>query len=193
MSTTEPTAHPAAPDAIGFLSAQHRQVEALWSRIEGSPTATPDRDDSARQIVTLLSQHDAIETQLLYPELRKVGGDEGTHLSDHSLEEHQHVRELLKEVDRADDLDERAYSTLTECLTAVNDHVAEEEGQIFPLLRAHCDADRLQELGSKMAAMMDTAPTHPHPSTPDSKLGATIAGAVTGTVDRARDAMRDDQ
>jgi hypothetical protein len=44
-------------------------------------------------------------------------------------------------------------------------------------------------LGEKMANMMKTAPTHPHTSMPDSKVGAKVAGAVSGMVDKARDAM----
>src|SRR5689334_3179030 len=93
--------------ATQFLTSQHRQVESLWATVEGAGTgSSPGREGPARQIVTLLSQHDAIETQLLYPELRDVGGDEGKRLSDHALEEHQQVREMLKDVDRADTFDE---------------------------------------------------------------------------------------
>jgi len=44
-----------------------------------------------------------------------------------------------------------------------------------------------------MAKMMNNAPTHPHPSTPDSKLGATGAGAVADAVDRMREARQDDR
>jgi hemerythrin-like domain-containing protein len=179
-------------DAVDFLTSQHREVEALWAQLEGAGSnVSTDRARAARQIVRLLSQHDAIETQLLYPELRDVGGDEGKQQSDHSLEEHQMIREMLKEVDRADDLDEDSYSTLARCIAAVNHHVTEEESVMFPLLRRQCSVERLNELGSKMASMMDTVPTHPHPSTPNSKLGATVAGAVTGAMDRMRDAGAD--
>jgi hemerythrin superfamily protein len=181
-------------DAVQFLTAQHRHVESLWSQVQsGGVNGSGTVADPARQIVRLLSQHDAIETQLLYPELRDVAGDEGRRLSDHSLDEHQQVRELLKDVDRADEFDQQAYSTLERCIAAVNEHVAEEEGVIFPLLRQRCTDERLRQLGSKMADMMSKAPTHPHPSTPDSKLGATVAGAVSGAVDRVRDAARDDR
>jgi hypothetical protein len=43
----------------------------------------------------------------------------------------------------------------------------------------------------RMAEMDRMAPTHPHPHTPDSTLGATVAGAVSAVVDRARDAVRE--
>jgi hemerythrin superfamily protein len=140
--------------------------------------------------VTALSQHDAIETQLLYPELRGLG-DQGRQLSDHSLEEHQRVRELLKEVDGKDPRDDAVFTSLGSCIALVMDHVREEEGVIFPLLRAKCDPDRLRQLGERMQSTMKMAPTHPHPSTPNSKIGATVAGAAAGVADRVRDAVSD--
>jgi hemerythrin superfamily protein len=185
--TDEMTA--ASVDAIELLVSQHREVDTLWTQVqmlhrEGSEAqATP-----AQEIVTKLSGHDAIETQFLYPELRKLD-DAGSELADHSLEEHQRIRELLREVDGRDPRDESVYVTLSQAISGVMAHVQEEETQIFPLLRQRLDEGRLTELGEKMRSAMKLAPTHPHPSTPNNKLGATVAGAVAGVVDRARDAV----
>ena len=190
MATTTRT----SADAIEFLTTQHRRVEQLWSALESARTSDSDlQNEHARAIVKLLSQHDAIETQLLYPELRDSAGDAGKELSDHSLQEHQRVRELLAQVDGEDVRTPGTYGTLSQCVTDVNRHVAEEESTIFPLLRQYCTSDRLDDLGRRMAEMMDTAPTHPHTKMPSSKAGATIAGAVAGAVDKARDAARDDE
>jgi hemerythrin superfamily protein len=176
-------------DATQFLISQHREVDQLWSELRdarlGGGAGAPEL---AQKIVTALSQHDALETQLLYPELRGLG-DEGKHLADHSLDEHKHVRELLTEVDGKDPRDDAVMTTFSTLMTAVMQHVQEEENQVFPLMRQRCDAARLQELGQKMQSMMKMAPTHPHPHTPDSKIGATVAGAVAGMADKARDAM----
>lgn len=181
----------APADAIELLTEQHREVRRLWSHLQTARiTGSETQNDFAQQIVTMLSQHDALETQLLYPELRSSGGEEGRRMSDHSLKEHQQVRELLSEVDGQDVTDERVFGKLSACITMVMDHVAEEEREMFPLLRSVCDESRLVELGRRMATMEKVAPTHPHPHTPDSKLGATIAGTVSGVMDRARDAVR---
>jgi hemerythrin-like domain-containing protein len=143
-------------DALDFLTRQHREVESLWTEVQGAgPGMSSSRTDTARQIVRLLSQHDAIETRLLYPEVRDVGGAEGQRLSDASRSDHRMIREMLQEVDRADDLDDRAYAALARCITAFNRHVEEEESVIFPLLRENCSSKRLQELGSEMASMVD--------------------------------------
>ncbi len=190
MSTDATTG--ASVDAVEFLTAQHREVDQLWSQLQLShQNGSSDQVRLAEEIVTRLSQHDAIETQLLYPELRDNAGDQGKQFSDHSLGEHQQVRELLTEVDGKDITDESVFSTMADCIETVKHHVEEEEQEIFPLLRSHCDEQRLMELGERMAKMLPMAPTHPHPLTPDSKAGATIAGAVSGVVDKARDAVRD--
>lgn len=182
----------ASVDAVEFLVAQHRELEQLWSQLQLShENGSADQERLSEEIVKLLSQHDAIETQFLYPELRDSAGDEGTELSDHSLGEHQRVRELLTQVDGKDIRDEGIFSAMSECISTVMHHVEEEEQEIFPLLRAQADEPRLMQLGERMSKMMAMAPTHPHPHTPDNKIGATIAGAVSGMVDKARDTVRE--
>ena len=54
-----------------------------------------------------------------------------------------------------------AEATLTQCIAAVNDHVREEESQIFPRLQEHLDADARAEMCRGMEAMVDTTPTRP--------------------------------
>jgi hemerythrin superfamily protein len=176
-------------DAIELLVSQHREVEQLWSQLQ---TAERDRaevrHDLARRIVEDLSRHDAIETQLLYPAVRKVPG--GDQLADHSLDEHQRVREMLKDVDGEDPADPKVFARFSECVQAVLQHVEEEEHQIFPKLREVLGQEELSELGGKMEIAWAVAPTHPHPSTPNNPIGAAVAGTVAGVVDRARDAMK---
>jgi hemerythrin superfamily protein len=176
-------------DAIELLTAQHRDVEQLWSQAQ---RARADGDaalaqDLATRIITMLSQHDAIETMQLYPALRKAG-EHGDRMADHALEEHQAVRELLAAADGKDVMDAAVWRSLTEALTDVQHHVEEEEGELFPALRT-LGQERLTELGDAMELAMKMAPTHPHPSTPSSGIGATVVGAVAGAVDRARDAV----
>lgn len=182
----------ASGDAIELLTGQHREVEQIWTQLQAAHASGSDvQHQLAEEIIALLSQHDAIETQFLYPELRSAGGGRGQQLSDHSLEEHQQVRELLSAVDGKDVSDESVYSTLARCVASVTEHVSEEEQQIFPLLRQSSSPERLKDLGQEMTAALKMAPTHPHPTTPNSKVGATVAGAVTGVMDKARDAIRD--
>jgi hemerythrin-like domain-containing protein len=179
----------ARADAIELLTSHHRDVEQLWSQAQAAHGAG-DRGlagDLGQRIITLLSQHDAIETQILYPTLRDVG-QRGDQLAAHSLEEHQKVRELLKAAD-GDAADPKGWSSLSDAITNVMHHVEEEESQIFPMLRG-VGQEELYELGDTMATAMKMAPTHPHPTTPNNPVGATVVGAAAGIVDRVRDALK---
>jgi hemerythrin superfamily protein len=181
----------ARADMIEFLTRQHREVEQLWTRLKDAHVAgSTVQAELGKDIVQRLSQHDALETQLLYPELRSAAGEQGVGLSDHSLDEHKQVRELLTHIDGRDPADDSVFATFTQCINAVMHHVQEEEQQIFPLLRQKCGEERLMELGGQMEAMMPVAPTHPHPHTPDSKLGAAVAGMAAGVIDKVRDAIQ---
>ena len=176
------------PDAIELLVSQQREVDQLWSQLRAAQSSGAEvRHDLARRLIEALSRHDAIETQLLYPAVRTTPG--GDHIADHSLEEHQRVRELLKSVDGDDPADPEVFARFEECLDAVQHHVEEEESQIFPKLRDSMGQEQLSGLGTKLEKAWAVAPTHPHPSTPNDPLAATAAGLVTGVVDRARDAL----
>jgi hemerythrin superfamily protein len=179
----------ARADAVELLTSHHRDVEQLWTRAQEAHGAGDQglATDLGQRVITMLSQHDAIETQLLYPALRETG-DRGDQLADHSLEEHQTVRELLKAAD-GDLGNTTGWASLTEAMTNVIEHVGEEESQIFPLLRT-AGQDELYDLGDMMEKAMKVAPTHPHPTTPNNPLGATIMGGAAGVIDRVRDALK---
>lgn len=175
-------------DAITLLSSQHREVEHLWGELKTAQGTGDERSQElANRIIELLSRHDAIETMLLYPALRQAGAD-GDAMADAALEEHQEIRELLKQADRTDIREEAAASALAAAIGTVADHVRDEEGRMFPALQS-LGRERLQELGEQMEAAWTTAPTHPHPSTPNNPLAAGIVGTVAGAVDRVRDKL----
>jgi hemerythrin superfamily protein len=179
-------------DLIEHLTREHREVEQLWSQLQAAHHRGDTlQGDLGRQIVTSLSQHDAVELQILYPAIRDhvPGGDQ---LADEALEEHAEVRNQLSEVDGEDPSDGAVFERFSTILTNVEAHVAEEESTLFPQLRTHCSAEQLANLGEKLETAEKAAPTHPHPNTPDSKLGATVAGAAAGVADRLRDAARGD-
>jgi hemerythrin superfamily protein len=181
----------AATDMIELLTSQHREVEQMWKMMQAAHgDGSTGVGEMGQKIVKMLSQHDALETQFLYPELRATAGDEGRRLSEHSLDEHKEVRELLTQVDGRDFTDNNVFMTLSRCVDAVMHHVQEEESEIFPLLRQTCDEPRLMDLGKQLEMTLPSAPTHPHPHTPDSKVGATVAGMAAGLMDKARDALK---
>jgi hypothetical protein len=65
----------------------------------------------------------------------------------------------------------------------------EEERDLFRRLRQICSDDELRDLGDKVRTAKKVAPTHPHPSAPDTPPGNFVAGPMAGLVDKVRDAF----
>lgn len=178
-------------DLIELLTREHREVEELWSQLKAvHGKGDPVEPDLGQRIVKRLSQHDAIELQVLYPGIRDhvPGGDE---LADHALEEHRGVRNLLAEVDGRNPADDEVFKRFTDIIDSVRHHVDEEESSLFPKLREHCPTEQLHSMGDMLERAEKMASTHPQPHTPDSQLGATVAGATAAAMDKVRDKVRD--
>ena len=184
MSQTTPQV-----DIIDLLVQDHREVERLFSQIETGMGA--DRGSLIEKVVEELSVHAAVEEQVLYPAVRKEvpGGDE---LADHSIEEHQELKELLVSIERADPNDPETDQLLTQLMGTLREHVQDEEGDLFPKLRTAAP-DQLGELGEAAEKAKKMAPTHPHPHAPTSPPGNVVAGAAAAVMDKARDALSKDK
>jgi len=189
MSKSEAGMTGARSDAIEMLTSDHREVEQLFHQYEAAANDPGVSKYAADKIIAELSIHAAVEEQILYPLLRKVDPDQSV-LVDHSLDEHQEVKTLLDKVDGkpADDPEIRhIFATIK---SAVEEHVSEEEGKLFPALRSHVKQDELMELGEKMAKAKQMAPTHPHPNAPNTPPGNLMLGPVAALADKVRDFLR---
>jgi hemerythrin-like domain-containing protein len=175
-------------DAIALLKADHAEVEKLFKRFEGlGPRANKTRLDITKKVVSALSQHAAIEEQVLYPAARaQLADDEDMVLE--ALEEHHVVKWLLSELDRMTPDDERFNAKFMVLAENVRHHVKEEEGELFPKLRKAFTKRQLTDLGEDLAAAKATAPTKPHPRSPDEPPGNLLVAAATLPLDMARSA-----
>lgn len=173
------------PDGLDILAADHRHMEELMHRVERDEW--PPRDVVDR-LVREISVHDAIERECLYPLVRHrlVSGND---LYDHALSEHGRVAAALSEVDRRPDGDAHRRDEVKRVVTLLRTHVAEEEGSLFPALRAHLSGQELVELAGQLCSARRSAPTRPHPHVAGAGLSARMARLVAGPLDRARDSL----
>lgn len=125
-------------NVIDLLISQHRDVENLFSAYKSGDHTV------ATMIVQSLDLHTKIEETLVYPAIRDYveGGDE---MIDHAQEEHNEVKELLKDfikdVNNVDLFEEIKHDVLH--------HVEEEEAEVFPALREACTEEYLKTLGEQ--------------------------------------------
>jgi hemerythrin superfamily protein len=176
-------------DAITMLKEDHRTVEQLFKRFEkAGERAYAEKRKVADRVVEELAKHAAVEEQIFYPFAREaVPGAEDLVLE--SLEEHHIVKWVLSELDGMDATDERFDPKMTVLIENVRHHVQEEERDFFPKVRHEVDRHTLDRLGEAMAAAKKTAPTHPHPRSPDTPPANIAAGLTAGLVDRIGDTV----
>ncbi|MFD8430409.1 hemerythrin domain-containing protein [Streptomyces coelicoflavus] len=175
-------------NVIEELTADHREAESLFDRIQELPTDDAQRRELADEVTIELVRHSVAEEQYLYPAVREHV-DGGAELADKEIEDHAHVEQLLKDLEGAQPGQPAFEENMTRLVQAVTDHIQDEEGRLFPLLEDACSAEQLNELGEKVRQAKKTAPTRPHPSAPNTPPANKLLAPGAGMVDRARDLL----
>ena len=128
---------------ITVLKQDHRTVEKLFGDFEVS------QDESiATAICDELDVHTDLEERIVYPALRReVQGGPG--MATHAEKEHTEARQIIGRIRRTEDHDHIA-DLVTELQQAVEEHVKEEENDVFPKMESEMAAQRLEELGAEV-------------------------------------------
>jgi hemerythrin superfamily protein len=137
--------------ATDLLEMQHRDVEALFERVEKSRNED-EKGDLFEDLAHSLVAHDAIERELFYPACEKKMGM--TDLLGEALVEHGVVEFSLYLADEAqgyDDFDPK----ITVLKEVVSHHVKEEEQEFFPRVEKALGAELLAKLGEEMEARFE--------------------------------------
>lgn len=175
-------------NAIQLLKKDHQTVEALFKRFEkAGDEAHKLKGELADKIIKELSVHAVIEEQFLYPAAR-ARDERLDDLVLEALEEHHIVKWTLNEIDKMSPEDERFDAKVTVLMEHVRHHVEEEEEELFPKLQKVMGREELEAVGLAMEQAKKTAPTHPHPMSPDTPPGNFIVGALARILDMGRDA-----
>ena len=103
----------------------------------------------AEQVFTELELHAHLEEKVFYPAYAAMTGQQGTQLVADSRLAHEHMRELMIEL-QGMDLDEVTFEEKFHALMGiVREHMAEEENAIFPEAEQIL-ADQLEDLMDHM-------------------------------------------
>jgi hypothetical protein len=183
-------------DAFEVLAQDHAEVKQMLTQLEvgavrqgGAGTGQlAQRKKLAEQLVIEESKHEAVEEMYFWPAVREhlAGGNE---LADTAIAQEQEGKEVLHKLDKLDAGDPEFEKLLAEFIRAGREHIAYEETQVWPGLRAALTEQQAEELGGKLEAGKKTAPTRPHPHTPANPGALKGAGPVAAAADKARDAI----
>jgi hemerythrin superfamily protein len=127
--------------AIDLLESQHREVEKLFAAFEKASGAK--RRDIFLQIADKLAVHSTIEEKHFYPAAKS---EETEDLLAEAVEEHLGVKRII--ADLKDQIDQ---------------HVEEEENELFPRVEDALDATALDALEQEMLATQEELLSRGHP------------------------------
>jgi hemerythrin superfamily protein len=171
---------------VELIKADHKQVKALFRRYERARKG--QKEQIAGEIVEELSRHAGVEEQLIYPLLRR-GAKRLEKDILNALEEHHAAEMVLLEIDKLDADAERFDAKMHVLIESVEMHIEEEEKKLLPRLKAMLTDKQAELLARAFLEMKASAPTHPHPSSPEMP-GNPVAAAVAKVSDVGKDLVR---
>lgn len=128
-------------NAIKLLKDDHQKVTELFDEFE------VNQDKSiADQICMELDIHAQIEEQIFYPAVKQIDPD----MIEHGLEEHDEMKQAIKELQAMSSVDEDFKLTMEDLRATVEDHVEEEETELFVEVESKLSQERLVELGEQL-------------------------------------------
>jgi hemerythrin-like domain-containing protein len=140
-------------DAIALLTAEHRQVSAMFKQFEElGERAKASKKKLADQICAALRVHTQIEEEIFYPAVREASKDLED-VVDEAVVEHASAKDLIEQLEAADPEDDLYDAKVKVLGEQVEHHVGEEEKEMFPKVRK-LSLD-LVELGQEMAERRD--------------------------------------
>ncbi|MFE9650265.1 hemerythrin domain-containing protein [Streptomyces sp. NPDC006365] len=175
-------------NVITELVTDHREVEEIFGRIEALPPGDKDRKVYADQATMELVRHSVAEEEHLYPAVRQYLPD-GDTVADKEIDDHSRAEQIMKDLESCEASDAEFDRLIGMLMNEIRSHVADEEENLFPMLRDTAPAEALDELGDKVRQAKKLAPTRPHPSAPDKPPANKLLAPGAGLVDRVRDVL----
>ena len=178
----------ATRDIIDLITDDHDEVRSLMTRIE---TADPDqRGELFQTLVAELARHEAAEEAIVHPTLRDDTPG-GQSIAQGVLEEENEAEDQLAKMEKLDPTSREFMDSFESLKSDVLAHAEHEEREEHPRLRDNLEQSRLREMAEGWEQLKKTAPTRPHPNTPQTPEVRAAVGPVAGVFDRARDAARE--
>jgi hemerythrin-like domain-containing protein len=140
-------------DPIQLLKKQHREVEALFEKIEKA-TRAQQRRALLAELTGNLTLHMTIEEEIFYPAVRQLPAKKAEDMTLEAYEEHAVVKLVLGELPGVDPEDERFDAKMTVLSELIEHHVEEEEDEMFKTAKKLGTAE-LGALGDRMAAAVE--------------------------------------
>jgi hemerythrin-like domain-containing protein len=154
-SDNQPRAGHLLGDILELLKRDHMRVDHLLDQLED----TDEGDERRRgqlfaQVAAELEVHSDSEDQIVYSALESRAGFDA--LIEGSRQEHEHIEQMLEELDELDVTAGDWVHKVRELRQLVRHHVDAEEGQLFARMRETLDSAERERLGYDFIAARDS-------------------------------------
>ncbi|MDB5699616.1 MAG: hemerythrin protein [Alphaproteobacteria bacterium] len=138
----------AAGDWSEALKAEHQMTLAIFDKIEATEDAqTMMRSHLLAKLKYALTKHALQEENVIYPALREAGE---TAEADQLNADHGYVKTYLYELETMDKNEPNWLMRVGDFRTMIEEHMREEENDVFPRFRALLSEQKNKELTSLM-------------------------------------------
>jgi hemerythrin superfamily protein len=136
-------------DVTTVVLAQHEDVAGRLAAVAGATGAA--RSAEFASLAALLIAHETAEQAVIYPALRKLGG-EGTRIADERTSEEAAAKDTLTKLQGMDTGSAEFEALFSEFSAKVHAHAASEEAQVIPLLTSSTAPEDRQAMGAAFLA-----------------------------------------
>jgi hemerythrin superfamily protein len=179
-------------DVFEVLRADHRATERRLDELLALPHERSEQrirfQELTQELVIAESQHEAIEEIHIWPLVGGIG-DEGAGLAETGLAQENDSKWVLHQLHQRRPEDAEFDELLATFSHAARQHIRFEEDRVWPVLAQRLDGAQREALGEALERSRTTAPTRPHPGSPQTPGALGSVGRVTGLADRALDAL----
>lgn len=139
-----------------LLKSDHREVSALISQLQtaGKASASGTNTEIFQKLKNSLTLHARIEEEIFYPALESF--EETEDLIEQAYEEHEEVKQLLDEMSDLQPDDTEFQDLLSQLKYSIEDHVEEEENEVFPQAEELLGEETLSMMGDEMQQIKQT-------------------------------------
>jgi hemerythrin-like domain-containing protein len=140
-------------NAIRILLKDHEEIGKLLHQfVEAGEEAYQQKQTIAEKVIEQITNHARLEDEILFPALKKKGGEEGEEMATEAVEEHDLTRYLLNRLKKTRAEDKKFDARFKILMENLHMHFLEEEREIFPKAKKTLKGE-LEKMGKEMEAL----------------------------------------
>ncbi|HYR82904.1 MAG TPA: hemerythrin domain-containing protein [Terriglobia bacterium] len=138
-------------NVLKLIKKDHAAVQSLFNKFDKTGKSSHEkREEIFEQIRRELQIHSRAEEEIFYPFLKSLNGNSNRNLISEALKEHREIDELLTQISRLQPTDKNFDEKVEALFENVENHIQEEEREIFQFAEEKCSQEQLENLGREV-------------------------------------------